>query len=48
MTKHNQTMRALRNQPTKWIKQSAENPNQYMTRFNVLMHYVVLRERGVV
>lgn len=46
MTKHKQTMQALRNQPTKWIKRSAANPNGFMSQFNVLMHYVVLRERG--
>jgi hypothetical protein len=39
-------LHALREQPTSWIKSSAANPNAYMSRICILLHYVVLRERG--
>lgn len=33
--------------PTATIQRSAANPTIYMTRVHVLLHYVVLRRRGV-
>ena len=44
--KKQEYVKALREQPTKWIRQSAENPSRCMTRVQVLLHYVVMRERG--
>lgn len=48
MTKHKAYVRALQNQPSDWILKSAQNPNAFMTKFDVLLHYVVLRQRGVI
>jgi len=42
-----QTMlKALLNCSPAWIKASAANPNKYMTRMDVLLHYVALRRMG--
>lgn len=48
MTKHQIYTKALQNQPSDWILKSAQNPNAFMTRFQVMLHYVVLRQRGVI
>ena len=33
--------------PTTTIQRSAANPTIYMSRVHVLLHYVVLRNRGI-
>lgn len=48
MTKKQAYIKALQNQASDWILKSAQNPNKFMTRFAVLLHYVVLRKRGVI
>ena len=40
------TYQALKNQPTCWIKKSASNPNQFMSKNVIRLHYLVLRQRG--
>ena len=37
---------ALQNQSTKWIKQSVNNPNHYMSKNVIRLHYLVLKNRG--
>ena len=37
---------ALRNCSSSWILKSAKNPNKFMTKVHVLLHLIVLRERG--
>jgi hypothetical protein len=37
----------LKTLPTATIQRSAANPTIYMSRVQVLLHYVVLRSRGV-
>lgn len=37
---------ALKNCPSDWIKASAKNPNQYMGKNCIRLHYLVLRNRG--
>ena len=44
--KHRQILNALRACESSWIKRSAENPNKCMSKLVILLHYVVLRERG--
>lgn len=39
---------ALNRQSTDWILSSAQNPNRFMTRIHVLLHYVILRRRGAI
>ena len=48
MNKKQAYIKALREQKSKWILDSAQNPNRYMTRTQVLLHYVVLRQRGFI
>ena len=38
----------LKTYPTALIQRSAANPTIYMSRVQVLLHYVVLRNRGVI
>lgn len=45
-TKKQTIINALREQSTAWIKSSASHPNNFMSRICILLHYVVLRERG--
>ena len=37
----------LNTYPTALIQRSAANPTKYMSRIQVLLHYVVLRNRGI-
>lgn len=41
----NNLIRLCKNNPTEIIW-SAKNPNQYMTRTHVLLHYVALKQLG--
>lgn len=43
MTKKQKYIQALQDQPLAWVKLSAANPNKYMTRMHILLHYVVIR-----
>lgn len=36
-------LKALLDQPLAWVKLSAANPNKFMTRMDILLHYVVIR-----
>jgi hypothetical protein len=36
-------IKALQDQPLAWVKLSAANPNKFMTRIQVLLHYVLIR-----
>lgn len=38
---------ALKNQPSWWIVASANKPNIYMKKSTILLHYLILRERGL-
>lgn len=40
-------LKLLNTYPTALIQRSAANPTLYMTRVQVLLHYVALRRRGV-
>jgi hypothetical protein len=40
------TYNALKNQSTDWIKKSANNPNQFMSKNVIRLHYLVLKNRG--
>lgn len=42
------TYNALKNQSTDWIKKSANNPNQFMTKNVIRLHYLVLKNRGAI
>jgi len=46
MTAKTEIIYALRNQSSDWIRRSASSPTRSMTRINVLLHWLVLRERG--
>jgi hypothetical protein len=37
---------ALLSQKPNWILLSANNPNHYMTKTQVLLHYIALRKMG--
>jgi hypothetical protein len=37
---------ALLRQKPNWILLSAKNPNHYMTKTHVLLHYIALRKMG--
>lgn len=37
---------ALSNFDSEWVFKSAENPNKYMTKTMVLLHYLLLKKRG--
>ena len=39
-------LEALLRQSLDWIKLSAENPNRFMTKTDILLHYVALRIKG--
>ena len=39
-------LEALLRQSSDWIRLSAENPNRFMTKNQVLLHYVALKIRG--
>lgn len=39
-------LEALLRQSSDWIRLSAENPNKFMTKNQVLLHYVALKIRG--
>lgn len=47
MTKRREILACLRQQKTDLLIKSAKNPNQFMSKFVILLHYVVLRERGL-
>lgn len=36
-------IKALQDQPLSWVKLSAAKPNKFMTRLDILLHYVVIR-----
>jgi len=40
------TYQALQNQSTEWIKNSVNNPNQFMSKNVIRLHYLVLKNRG--
>jgi hypothetical protein len=46
MTKKQNYLKALRNCDSGWILASATNPNKYMTKTQVLLHFLILKERG--
>ena len=46
-TKKQRYLRALEQYDSAWILRSAQNPNGYMTKVNILLHYIVLRNRGL-
>ena len=48
MTKKQGYLKALNQFDSAWILKSAKNPNKYMTKIQVLLHYIVLRNRGVI
>jgi hypothetical protein len=37
---------ALRNCSTEWVLKSYQNPNKFMTKVHLVLHKIVLRERG--
>lgn len=47
MTRKRQYLAALSQQPTVWLIASARNPSPYMTRIDIALHYIVLRDRGI-
>jgi hypothetical protein len=47
MKKH-KYLAALMQQSADWIKRSAENPSQHMTKMNILLHYVALRRKQAI
>ena len=44
--KKRECFNALMNQSTDWILKSAENPNQFMSKTIILLHYLALRKKG--
>jgi hypothetical protein len=44
--KRRATYNALLEQSSKWIRNSALNPNKHMGKTVILLHWVVLRHRG--
>jgi len=47
MTKKQSYIKALNQFDSAWILKSARNPSKYMTKIHVLLHYIVLRNRGL-
>ena len=41
------TLECLMRQPVAWIQASAAQPNKFMSRTTILLHYVALRKLGV-
>lgn len=39
-------LKACMNQSIDWLKASATNPNKYMTKTDILLHYVAIRRKG--
>jgi hypothetical protein len=46
MTKKQNYLKTLRNYDSDWILASARNPSAYMTKTQVLLHFLILKERG--
>jgi len=46
MNKKRKYLKALEQFDSSWILKSAKNPNGYMTKVHVLLHYIVLKNRG--
>jgi len=46
MTKKQHYLQTLRTYDSDWILASARNPSPYMTRTHVLLHLLILKERG--
>jgi len=46
MTKKQHYLQTLRTYDSDWILSSARNPSPYMTRTMVLLHFLILKERG--
>ena len=46
MNKKQNYLKALEQFDSTWILKSATNPNAFMTKTHVLLHYIVLRKRG--
>jgi len=44
--KKRECFNALMNQSTDWILKSAKNPNQFMSKTIILLHYLALRKKG--
>ncbi|MFZ4380036.1 MAG: hypothetical protein ACOYN1_09790 [Polynucleobacter sp.] len=47
MNKKQKYLNALNQFDSAWILKSAKNPNKYMTKIDVLLHYIVLKNRGL-
>ena len=47
MTKKQAYIKALNQFDSAWILKSANQPNEHMTKIHVLLHYIVLKNRGV-
>jgi hypothetical protein len=48
MTQKQKYLTALDQFDSAWILKSAEHPNKYMSKTQVLLHYIVLRNRGAI
>lgn len=44
--KKRECFNALMNQSADWILKSAKNPNRFMSKTVVLLHYLALRKKG--
>jgi hypothetical protein len=47
MNKKQNYLQALEQFDSAWILKSATNPTTFMTKTHVLLHYIVLRKRGL-
>lgn len=43
MTRKQAYIKALLDQPLSWVKLSAANPNHFMTRMDIALHFIVIR-----
>jgi hypothetical protein len=47
MSKKQKYLKALEQFNSAWILKSAKNPNAFMSKTQVLLHYIVLKNRGL-
>ena len=45
MSKRNRYLRACMAQKVDWLLLSARNPNAFMTRADIILHYVAIRRK---